>query len=575
MAAGSGYSRLIEEDLSRGMFPSLAPERIPRGGAFDITNGLLDEQNVVYRRGGTTYRASTPAGDPRLLWNGFLLHGGLQTLLATAEGFWRVGPKGELTSITTTPPAALARAQIFEGLLYLPGGVTFDGEKAGTVSEKRAFYASAGGRLLAAEGSRIAFSQVPAKENEAVEFEQSFTVKVTSTAESLTATVASATGLKVGMFIVSALAGIALGTTITGISGTTITLSQKATLTAAAVAGTAGLDNYHQLPDGVQITGMEGLRTSCVVFTTEGIWVIGNVNKNLTDEEGNVQQTLDRYSADAVLWGNNGVAGWSGGLVVPCKDAVYLLELGVSSEKAAPFTPISGAILNVYRGYVAAGYKPGVAAVYRGHYFLPILSGSSVVDMLVCRLDATGAKGGRTFPWTHLAGSGSALSALAVTDEATAFLGASAGLGRVLSLAYFEPGSGVAADADGVPHPFSVTYRDILTGNMVPNLVAKARLSYRMVAPLASGLVMGFGATVFGTEWDEFDWDEAEWADATGAFSELEGEAKADPSALRPHVWLVSEKVRYARVRVSLNGTASQVSLRALELFVRADGRLI
>src|ERR1019366_1542032 len=200
-----------------------------------------------------------------------------------------------------------------------------------------------------------------------------------------------------------------------GISGTTITLSQKATLTAGPVAGTAGLDNYHQLPDGVQITGMEGLRTSCVVFTTEGIWVIGNVNKNLTDEEGNIQQTLDRYSADAVLWGNNGVAGWSGGLVVPCKDAVYLLELGVSSEKAAPFTPISGAILNVYRGYVAAGYKPGVAAVYRGHYFLPILSGSTVIDMLVCRLDATGSKGGRTFPWTHLAGSGSALSALAVT----------------------------------------------------------------------------------------------------------------------------------------------------------------
>jgi hypothetical protein len=110
---------------------------------------------------------------------------------------------------------------------------------------------------------------------------------------------------------------------------------------------------------------------------------------------------------------------------------------------------------------------------------------------------------------------------------------------------------------------------------MVPNLVAKARLSYRMVAPLASGLVMSFGATAFGTEWDEFDWNQAEWADAGGAFSELEGEAKPDPSALRPHIWLVGSKVRYARVKVSLNGTASQVSLRALELFVRADGRLI
>lgn len=483
------------------MFPALAPERIPSGGAFDITNGLLDEHDVVYRRGGTSYLDSAPRGAPRLLWSGFLRHGGLQTLLATAEGVWSSG-----VPVVLTAPFALTRAVVFEGVLYLPGGVTYDGEKAGTITEKKAFYASAGGRLLAGEGSRISFSQVPAKEGDALTWAET---------------------------------------------------------------------DFHQLPEGVQITGMQGLRTSCVVFTTEGIWIIGGVEHELTDEEGNIQQTLDRYSSDAVLWGNNGVAGWSGGLVVPCKDNIWLMELGVSSEKAAPFVHISDAITNIYRGYVAAGYKPGVAAVYRGHYFLPILNGSSVVDMLVCRLDATNSRGQRTSPWTHLVGSGAAVPALAVTDEESSFLGATAGLGRLLVLSYFEPGSAVANDADGVPHPFSVTYRDILTGSLIPNLVGKARLSYRMSAPFSSGLVLSIGATAFGVEWDEFNWDEADWADAAGPFTALEGEARADPDALDPFTWLVRRKVRYARVRVALNGSANDVSLRSLELFVRPDGRLM
>lgn len=508
MAQG-GLQRLVEESLARGMFPSVAPERIPNGGAFDITNGLLDEDNVVYRRGGTTYVVATPLGAPRLLWNGLLrTPAALVTVLATDKGLFN-GETGALIS-ASVPAAALTRAQVLEGIMYLPGGKTFDGTTVGEISEKRAFYATAGGRLLAGEGSRVGFSQVPPKENEALTWAET---------------------------------------------------------------------DFHQLPGGVQITGMQGLRTSCVVFTTEGIWVIGSLEKELTDEEGNVQQTLDLYSAGSVLWGNNGVAGWTGGLVVPCKDNIFLMELGVSSEVSQSFVPISGAIENLYRGYVAAAYRPGVAAVYRGHYFLPVLNGESVIDTLVCRLDATDGRGKRTFPWTHLAGSGSALPALAVTDEETAFLGATSGVGRVLGLKYFEPGPTVATDADGSTHPFSVTYRDILTGNLVDNLVAKARLSYRMVAGPETRLELSFGSTSYGTEWGAFDWGEADWTSSTGPFAALGDSipvAGADPDALFPKTWRVGRKVRYARIKVTLEGPApSQLSIRALELFVRADGRII
>jgi hypothetical protein len=59
----------------------------------------------------------------------------------------------------------------------------------------------------------------------------------------------------------------------------------------------------------------------------------------------------------------------------------------------SPFVRISEPITALYRSYVNAGYRPGQACVYRGHYFLPILNGETVVDMLVCRIDRQGRRG--------------------------------------------------------------------------------------------------------------------------------------------------------------------------------------
>ncbi len=56
-----------------------------------------------------------------------------------------------------------------------------------------------------------------------------FTYNLTTTSGSMSATVASTTGLTVGEFVISA--NVAVGTYITGISGTTLTLSQNATAT--------------------------------------------------------------------------------------------------------------------------------------------------------------------------------------------------------------------------------------------------------------------------------------------------------------------------------------------------------
>lgn len=488
------------------MFPSLAPELLPPKGCFDITNGLLDEEGVVYRRGGSVYVSPTPAGHPRLLWSGFLKHGGQQTIIATDLGTYRLSPTNTLENLGFTIAAGMTRAEVFQGVLYMQGGHTWDGTTHTTEGVAPGFAATAANRLISAAGSTVKVGTVPAEEG--------------------------------GVFTFPAV-------------------------------------NYFSLPGGAEIVGAQGLRSSCVVFTTEGIWLLSGLEHEIVDAEGNVQWRQDLYAPNAVVWGTAGVVGYQGGLVVPCKDNIYLMELGVSSEKAAPFVKISEAIQAPYRAYVAAGYEPGIATVYRGHYFLPILSGATVVDVLVCRLDATNSRGAHTFPWTHLKDYGARVAAYCVTEEEQAFLGLSQAEGKLMRCdTYFAPAHGVSADADGSTHSFSVTYRDIATGGLIPNTVKYVRLRYQMTAPSTSYLTLGFGDTNFGGAlWDDFNWDEADWAGDVG-FTEQEGHAPGDPSATDPFTWRVGRKVRYARVRVSQVGPSSSTSLRTLELAIRADSRV-
>lgn len=512
MAAGSGFQRIVQQDLSGGMFPALAPELIPANGAFDITNGLLNEQNVVARRGGSNYFSSAPAGSGvRVLWTGYLKHGGLQTILCSASGSWRIEPSGELHAIPLIPPNHLSGVTVFQGVLYFQAGRSWDGETAGiVVGGSPPCFATAGNRLLYGQGSRVTVSTVPEKEGDSFSFPET---------------------------------------------------------------------NYFSLPEGVEITGMFGWRTSCVVFTTRGIWLLSGLENNITDEAGNVQWQQDLYSPDTVLWGEAGIAGWKGGLVIPAKDDVWLMELGVSSEKSAPFRALSGPIRNVYRGYVAAGYTPGQAVVFNGHYFLPILNGESVIDLLVCRLEGVNDAGKAEPAWSRLKGFGAELAALATTvsDLEGPLIGVTVGVARVLKLGYFEPGATFEKDANGSNVSFEITTRSIPTGQLTPNLVAKLRLGYRMVAPQHTKLLLAFGETPYGPEWGSFDWAEADWTSATGPFSDLGDSipvAEADPEALFPKTWRVGRKVRYVRLKITLDGPASQVSLRALELAVRLDGRV-
>ncbi len=345
--------------------------------------------------------------------------------------------------------------------------------------------------------------------------------------------------------------------------------------------GTFGVTDYHVIPEGGRIIGLEGLRDSAMVFTETGIWMIGGMASNLTDAAGNVQHRIDRYSSEIVLWGDAGIAGWAGGLVVPGTDGVWIIQLGVASEAPQAFEQISGPIDNLYREYVSQGFTPGQAVVHQGHYFLPILNGTNVVDVLVCRLDVPGR------PWTHLSGFGARVIAYSIRSDAAShrptLLGSSSG-GRILNLNYFRPSEASDTDADGSSYQWSLTTRDYSTGRYVANTVVKLRASYQLsdidgFDPTISAYLHTTRplTTTVGSKWGQFTWGTDQWsAGGLGqvALESIGGPAPENPDGNYPFTWRLRKKARFVRFQLVAPTTSSWLSLRGLELIVRSDGRI-
>lgn len=236
---------------------------------------------------------------------------------------------------------------------------------------------------------------------------------------------------------------------------------------------TFNLTDFWRIPGGAAVTGLAALRDAAVVFSTRGTWVISNMALNLTDADGNVQQRLDLYAPDLMLWGTGGagVVGYGGGLVVPARDGIWLLRLGVTSEAAAPLELLSGPIAQFYRSLADAGYMPGQAAVHRGHYVLPIVrADGSVVTVLVCRLDRSAR------PWTRLAGE--MPGAFCVTEDGASLLGPGGPQQRLATLDYFDGTTGSDPGGSAVDGVFQTRRFPI---GSTPSTVVKVRAVGQML----------------------------------------------------------------------------------------------
>lgn len=301
--------------------------------------------------------------------------------------------------------------------------------------------------------------------------------------------------------------------------------------------------DFHEMPSGAQVTGIAGLGPStAVVFTTAGIFTISGLAFDPIDDAGNIQHEVSHGARDLILWGDQGIAGYAGGLVVPAIDDVYLL----GTEPV----PISEGIRKTYRAYVEAGHRPGTAAVYRGHYLLPIVDSSDVpVAMLVCRLD-------RGRAWTNWLGqaNGGAVAAR-VGDGEPALFGLTAQ--RVTDLTgCWTPEAANKQDPGGV-HPFGLQTRAMDLGPGAQRVhVEKVRVRYRLVDAASDNPTMAFSYAT----------TESNGVTVTA----LRGGGESDGTDYS--VWLVNKKAERMHFGLACLLPAAELVIEEIEVFIRTAG---
>ncbi|HTE60489.1 MAG TPA: hypothetical protein VK631_09055, partial [Solirubrobacteraceae bacterium] len=237
------------------------------------------------------------------------------------------------------------------------------------------------------------------------------------------------------------------------------------------------IDDFHELPDGVQVRGMVSVRDTLLAFTNYGLWAVTNMAFDLTDEAGNPQQTLQRLAPELSLLHESGLSEWEGKIVAPCTDRILLVD------PAAPVIALSESISPLYLDFVRRGDKPGGAKVFRNHLFLPMLNpaGTAVTGTLVCRLNRPVQGRVLYFPWSTFDGhAGSNLVFdVSLLGAAPKLIGGNAD-GRLCDLTdIFNPSDLNASDALGT-HAFELQTRDYQTGRGEPSHTKRLRLYYTL-----------------------------------------------------------------------------------------------
>jgi hypothetical protein len=564
----------IQDDWSGAIYRG---KRTPPNAAFDIINGFVDADRLIYRRGGNAYQSTTDAGETLLGIAAPHLPIGSRTI-AWGSGGLHVLDTDDVTpvSISGTAPRALSRPAGLNGLVAFPS--------------------STGGYAFLYGGSLNPNGYATG------------TVTVTSSSETVTGVGTSwlanaAPGMIFGVgSTTSVVLSVDSDTQITLIApwpgttaaGAAYALNPKALAGNTTVADYAGTDDvyvaavgavarlliatkqrvyfsergdpfsfdstvYHEIPAGIAIVGATSIGDTAVIFTTAGAWTIDNMSLDPIDAYGNIQHTVAQLN-EIVLWGDPGLAIWSGALLVPAVDDVYLMPLGASPQ------PISGArgtqwddgIRALYRSYVKAGYQPGTAAVHQGHYFLPIVNGTALIDTLVCNLS-----GG--FVWSRLAGHAAdiAYAVRVPTAARTPRLLGVSGQRILNNTGIFDPTGANMTDADGTTSNLVLTTRDYPTGANQPGVAHKIRARYELASSNVATVAVAYSS----------DQDAGSFTTLTsrGGQNGTGGWTDSDGSLYQ---WAnVGKKRERIRFRLTVAGACTRFVLRSVELLTRPSGK--
>jgi hypothetical protein len=497
--AVEGLEYVGQSDFSAGAFPGL--ENVPANGCQEIINGLLLQDGGLQRRGGTTYRSTVDTqADVIGLWDGNLLPGP-RTIVQDSSAVYLLSSDDrspdKVLSVASQPGRWIALSHMAVRALAPPNQRTLV-----LVGGARPFTAVSGGVATATQGSATIsgssthWASLPSGSILQIAGERPVVIAASPNDTTLTLAEPWPHGNASGTYTISAavtypspdtaavIASLgnpvclaAMYDRLVVLNGNRISFTHFNETDDGRVLPTPldfHSDDFHVLPDGVVGTGLEPLRETLVVFTTAGVWALHGLAFEITDDAGNPQQQLEVVSRELVLWGDQGLASWRGALVVPAADDVFLFDLGV-----AP-VPVTGGARRLYRSYVKSGLQPGRAAVYRGHYLLPILDQGSPVDLLVWRLDMRGANASEpgAAPFAQWAGHGGRPRALVARSQAGArapdLLGA---VGRRVESyqSSFEPAGSFSNDADGSMHEMSMTTRPFAVAGSAPQMWRRLR----------------------------------------------------------------------------------------------------
>lgn len=492
--------------------------RAPRDSVYDAVNALVDDERLLYRRGGVAYKTTEDAGAALagvwasetwlghrvMCWDedGFLYavdSDGVSLVELTSSNLGVTGqdrlgevPPGGTTLETGRPwaqPVAIGGHILLRSHRQSESGrnifvAAYAGSRTGTHYQVGTVTTTQGSAVITGNGGQAFLSNV----EPGMMFQTSSTDGATKIVKSVDSDtqitlhepwpfVGGSTAYAIGdvarfdypQITNEFQPGMEAGFSIGSVGSPPRFLVGFANRLYFAPPGSfiMDADDYHELPQGAQIRGISDLRDSAMVFTDDGMWGVSNMELDALDDFGNVQHRVERISQDMILWGEQGIAGYAGHLLVPCRDDVFAVT------PDGPPAPVTRSVRPLYREYVRQGFRPGLAAVHRGHYLLPIVSsdGLTVQDVLVCRLDLLDGRGAARPAWTRFEDQA---AGPAYARGNTELLGVD-GL-RVTDLTgCFTPSELNGEDADGTQHAFEVVTSDLESGQ-IPHTFTGARV---------------------------------------------------------------------------------------------------
>ena len=578
----------LQDQFGGGIFRG---RRAPADSVYDAVNALVNDERLLFRRGGSAYKSNANAGATLVgLWDGHVSAGPRTVFWTTSDLL--VLDTNDASPLTIRSPQTIppyARAAAVGGAMAFPvtlagltGALLYAGSRKTSVVTAGVATVTNGSAVVTGASTSWAAGGVDAGMIFATAAGGGVVKSVESnTSLTLTAPWPKASASSVAYALEQARRVTPEGLSAYGVSGASevfvaavgtvprllMCARQRVFFSNPGDPFTFTDGDYHELPEATHITGATAIEGTAVILTTSGVWAISNLDFDPLDDVGNVQHQVQQISQDVILWGDPGVAAYQGALVVPAIDDVYAVSLG------APPVSISDGIRPLYREYVEAGYKPGTATVYRGHYFLPVLdSSNAVIDLLVCRLDLRDPRGGRRPAWTrwanHAAG-GAYAGRVGATTRTPKLLGINGQ--RVTDLTgCFDPDATRKDDADGTDHQFTVISNDFDTGpGLYPNTVQRAIVDYELVDAAADNPTVSM-ATATGAEGSSFTTCTAM---ATGAATgpESDGTAPVAFQVIGP-AGEGARKVERIRWRFQTTGAAVSTVLRRVQVFGRFSG---